>query len=134
MLWKREIVKNDKSMIMPAPYCDYWTLGSLICYVLGNLAIAASYYGIPFVLMWVAHRLPDGQFPAVEGLLHSKPMLWLFSLFIFFCGTGHLIDVWAVWFPNAWLRGIWECGTASVSVATCFTLFRLKSRAATSVA
>lgn len=113
-------------MRMPAPYCDYWTTGSLACYVIGNLAIATSYYGIPFILMWASRHLPSGSFPGVKGLLQHRPILWLFSLFIVMCGTGHIIDIVAVWHPNGWGRGIWECGTAIVSTLTCLTLFRLK--------
>jgi hypothetical protein len=45
-------------------------------------------------------------------------MFWLFSFFIFACGTTHLMAIWTFWRPVYVLDGGIKLLTAAVSVAT----------------
>lgn len=45
-------------------------------------------------------------------------------LFIFFCGTGHLIDLISVWYARPWLKLVNNAGTALVSTRAAMVAIR----------
>ncbi|HLI81642.1 MAG TPA: ATP-binding protein, partial [Candidatus Binataceae bacterium] len=49
----------------------------------------------------------------------------MFVVFIFGCGTTHVMDVWTVVYPAYWLAGIVKAITAVASIATAIALIRL---------
>ena len=53
----------------------------------------------------------------------------LFSLFIFACGTTHLMGIWTIWNPDYWLDAAIKAGTAAVSLVTAVLLWPLIPRA-----
>jgi hypothetical protein len=57
--------------------------------------IGLAYYSIPVALWYFVRRRTD------------LPFTWIFvmfAVFIFACGTTHLIAVWKIWQPVYWLR------------------------------
>ncbi|MDF5722748.1 MAG: ATP-binding protein [Rhizonema sp. PD37] len=49
-------------------------------------------------------------------------IFFLFGGFIIACGTGHLLDIWTLWYPTYWLSGCVKAFTAAISVATTVVL------------
>ena len=90
-----------------------WTPALGWVHILSDIAIWGSYIAIPFVLAFFVIRRRDVPFPRV---------FWLFIAFIFFCGTGHLIEAIIFWQPVYRLAGFIKLGTAIVSVATVLAL------------
>lgn len=93
---------------------QHWLL--IWCFVAANAIIALSYYAIPFALLWcrIDYRK---RFPLVVGRHFI-----LFAFFIFFCGTGHLLDVMMVWHPFYVFKSLWDCCTAFLSAATALAV------------
>lgn len=81
-----------------------------------NILITISYLSIPFTLVSIVKKRGD------------IPFDWLFFLFagfIVFCGIGHAMDVWTLWFPNYWVSGFIRAATAGISAITACTLATL---------
>jgi len=49
----------------------------------------------------------------------------MFGAFIIACGTGHILDIWTLWYPTYWLSGLVKAFTATVSVLTAIELIFL---------
>lgn len=84
--------------------------------VISDMAIALAYYSIPLALLVFLRRRRHIQF---------HWMFLLFGVFIFACGTTHLIAVLNIWQPAYWLDAIAKLITALVSVATAIFLWPL---------
>jgi len=54
--------------------------------------------------------------------------LLAFACFIFFCGTGHLIDIALIWLPWYWFKTIWDGLTAVANVVALFYLLPMARR------
>lgn len=104
------------SQFMPHGHCYLWTPSLLWTYVTSDVLIALSYYSIPGALIYFIRRRPDLDFNWVF------PM---FSLFIFACGTTHLIAIATIWEPMYWLDATVKGFTAFASVITAIMLWRL---------
>lgn len=74
---------------------------------------------IPVVLFFFARKRQEIPF---------RNMFWLFGLFIFFCGTTHLVDVVTFRYPVYRFLGLMKLLTAIVSWATVFALIPLVPR------
>jgi PAS domain S-box-containing protein len=85
-------------------------------YVTADLAIGAAYYSIPLALVYFVRKRRDLQFDW---------MFILFSLFIFACGTTHLIAIWTIWQPVYWLDATVKAFTAGLSMLTAILLWPL---------
>ncbi|HIK32641.1 MAG TPA: PAS domain S-box protein [Oscillatoriales cyanobacterium M4454_W2019_049] len=99
---------------MPHGTCYLWQPGLVALHLVSNAVIALSYFSIPFVLV------------RLVGRRHDLPFNWVFSLFaafIMFCGCGHLMDIWTLWYPNYWWSGAIRALTALVSVGTAIVLW-----------
>ncbi|MBY0407628.1 MAG: hypothetical protein K2Q01_08040 [Rickettsiales bacterium] len=52
------------------------------------------------------------NFPAMQQLFS----LFNFSAFILLCGTTHLMEIWAIWYPDYAAQGVLKAMTAAVSI------------------
>jgi len=92
----------------------------LWAYVLSDSLIGLAYYSIPVALWYFVRRRVD------------LPFRWIFvmfAMFIFACGTTHLMAIWSVWQPVYWLDAGIRMVTAAVSLATAVLLWRLVPKA-----
>jgi signal transduction histidine kinase len=105
---------------MPHGHCYRWEAGVLWLNVGSDLGIAIAYYSIPLALVYFVRRRDDLTF----GWL-----FWMFSAFIFLCGTTHLFQIWTVWNPIYRLEGGVKLLTALVSGATAVALWPSVPRA-----
>jgi signal transduction histidine kinase/ActR/RegA family two-component response regulator len=91
--------------------------GSVIwLHVVADTLIALSYFSIPLALIAFVRRRTDLAF---------NWMFVMFALFIFACGTTHLIGVWDIWQPLYKIDGIVKLATGLLSAATAVLLWRL---------
>jgi len=101
---------------LPHGYCFTWTPTLLWSMVTADAVVALSYFSIPAVIVAFLRRRPD------------VPYRWvavLFSVFIFACGTTHVMDIWTIWTPDYGLHAVTKMFTAVVSVATAVGLWPL---------
>jgi diguanylate cyclase (GGDEF)-like protein/PAS domain S-box-containing protein len=105
---------------MPHGHCFLWTPTLLWTYVVSDSLIGVAYYSIPVALWYFARRRPDLPFPWV---------FLMFALFIFACGTTHLMAIWNIWQPVYWLDAGVKMATAAASVATAISLWPLIPKA-----
>jgi signal transduction histidine kinase len=82
--------------------------------------IAFSYYVILLMLFYFVRRRQDLPF---------NWMFVMFGVFIFGCGTTHLMEVWTLWHGTYRLAGVIKALTAVASLATAGLLFPLIPRA-----
>ncbi len=104
---------------MPHGACYFWQPSLVGLHLGSNGIIAISYFSIPFTLIYLVRKRQDLPF---NGLF------FLFAAFIVFCGLGHLMDIWTLWYPNYWVSGVIRAITAIVSFLTAISLIRLSSR------
>ena len=105
---------------IPHGHCYLWQSGLLWLHVLSDLFIALAYYSIPLLLIYFVRQREDIPF---------KGIFVLFSLFIFSCGTTHIMSIWTLWHPDYWLSGLIKAITAIISVYTAFELIPAIPRA-----
>ncbi len=98
---------------IPHGHCYLWQPGLLWLHVLADALIALAYYSIPLSLVYFVRQKEDVPF---------KGIFILFSLFIFSCGTTHLMSIWTLWHPNYWISGLIKAITAVISVITAIAL------------
>lgn len=94
---------------MPHGYCLTWNPWLVGEYVVADAIIGLAYYSIPLTLIYFIRRN--------RGLGFGW-LFWMFSLFIFACGTGHFIDIVNIWWPHYELQASIKAVTAAVSIAT----------------
>jgi PAS domain S-box-containing protein len=96
-------------------YCGNWSsvLGWL--HIVSDLVTWAAYTAIPLTLAFFITRRRDIVFPRV---------FWLFAVFIFSCGTVHLVEAGIFWWPVYRLSALIKVTTAVVSTITVFALIR----------
>jgi diguanylate cyclase (GGDEF)-like protein/PAS domain S-box-containing protein len=105
---------------MPHGHCYLWTPALLWTYVISDTSIGIAFYSIPMALTYFVRKRTD---------LHFNWIFRLFSLFILYCGTTHLLSVWTIWRPDYWLDAIVTALTALVSVTTAAVLWPLIPKA-----
>lgn len=105
---------------MPHGHCFHWQPEIFWIYLLSDAGIAASYYLIPFALIYFVRKRTDVPF---EGIF-----LW-FGAFILLCGTTHLMNIWVLWNPNYGAQAVLKAMTAIVSIVTFFLTVKLLPRA-----
>src|SRR5689334_12375034 len=108
------------TQFMPHGTCYLWNSGLIWLPTLSDSAIALAYYSIPLELAYFARKRRDLPFPWI---------FWMFVIFIFGCGTTHLLEILSVWKPIYWLSGGAKAATALVSIATAVALVKLIPRA-----
>lgn len=115
-MWQLLVDWFGSRLWMPHGHCFLWTPSLLWTMVSANLLVAAAYYSIPVALIVFVRRRQD--------LVHKWVFLF-FALFIFGCGTTHIVKVMTIWHPVYWLQGIVDAFTAGISVATAVALWPL---------
>ena len=105
---------------MPQGYCSLWNPGLVWLDVISDTLIAASYFTIPFTLLWFVRKRRDLPFGWMFGL---------FGTFLVSCGATHLMEVWNRGHAEYWLAGVLKAVTAVASVATAILLARLVPQA-----
>ncbi len=108
------------SGFMPHGFCYLWDPRIVWLHVIADSLIALSYYCIPLGLLYFARRRRDLPFGWV---------FWLFGIFIFGCGSTHLMEVWTIWHPSYFLSGVVKAATAGVSLLTAIMLVPLIPKA-----
>src|SRR5690606_17914662 len=101
---------------MPHGYCLLWKPTVLWTIVTSDAVITTAYFSIPIVLLFFAKQRRDLPF---------KEMFLLFGLFIFLCGTTHLVDIFTIWNPIYGTLALVKAATALVSILTAVTLIPL---------
>jgi hypothetical protein len=101
-------------------FCGRWSAVHGWTHVVSDVAIFAAYAAIPAALIYFTRKRHDLPF---------LPIFWLFGAFIFFCGTGHLVESTLFWHPWYRLSAAVKVCTAVVSWATVVALVRVLPRA-----
>ena len=83
----------------------------------GGLQIILAYTTLPFMVLYIISKRND-----IKGPL--RLLLFLASLFIFFCGVGHVLKLWNWYHTDYFLEGVWDNITGFVSLITGFILSR----------
>ena len=97
----------------PHGFCLAWDPQLLWLTVIGHLGTAFAYFGIPFMLLAAA----VSRMIIVPGWL-----LVMFAVFILACGTGHLLEIFTLWYPFYWTTAVETSVTGLISLATLFFL------------
>jgi signal transduction histidine kinase len=106
------------SDFMPHGFCYKWHPEILWLHLSSDALIALSYYLIPlglFYLMWKRRDLAYEYYWIVL----------LFSIFIFSCGTTHLMQIWTLWHGTYRLEGVIKALTAISSFLTALLFLRI---------
>src|SRR3981081_1614858 len=103
------------SDFMPHGVCFLWNAGVLWLHAISDTIITVSYYLIPLALVYFVRKRKDLPF---------HWMFLMFGLFIFGCGTTHLMEVWTLWHGTYRLAGVIKAITATASVVTAILLVR----------
>ena len=105
---------------MPHGHCYDWQPQIVWLHVLSDAVIALAYYSIPVALVYFVRKRRD---------LALNWMFVMFGIFIFACGTTHVMNIWEVWHGTYRLGGIVKVITASVSIITAILLWLLIPKA-----
>ena len=105
---------------IPHGHCLIWEPITLWMHIISDVMIILSYYAIPVVLIYFVKKRSDVPFNGI---------FWMFGLFIFACGTTHVLNIWTLWDPVYRLEGVVKLITGLVSVATAVALIPLAPRA-----
>lgn len=101
---------------IPHGHCYLWQKPLVLLHVTSDALIALAYFSIPAMLFYFVRKRSDIPF--------SKVFV-MFGAFIVLCGTGHLLDIWTLWYPTYWISGIERALTALVSCYTALQLVEL---------
>ncbi|WP_371819349.1 histidine kinase dimerization/phospho-acceptor domain-containing protein [Tolypothrix sp. PCC 7910] len=101
---------------IPHGHCYLWQTGLVWLNIIGDATIAVAYYSIPCLLVYFISQRKDVPFNGV---------FLLFGAFIIACGTGHLMDIWTLWYPDYWIAAGLKAFTALISIYTVFALVYL---------
>jgi two-component system, NtrC family, sensor kinase len=115
-IMKEWLLKIFSSDFAPHGYCYLWNPQIVWLHALSDSVIALAYYLIPVTLIYFVRRRRDLPF---------HWMFIMFGVFIFGCGTTHLMEVWTLWHGTYRLAGIIKALTAIASVATAALLVPL---------
>ncbi len=94
-------------------HCYVWKSELVGLHGGSDLLIALSYYSILLLLIYFWSQNQD--LPLLKILL-------LFSAWVFFCGTSHLLEVWTIWHPDYWLSGLVKGTSAILSLFSAIAL------------
>ncbi len=109
----RKIVSPD---FLPHGHSFFWEPSLVWLNVISDALITLAYFFIPFTLSYFVRRR--------SGQELRRPML-MFAIFMYACGTTHLLLVWNVWHSAYWLEGFVKAITAIVSVTTAIFAVRM---------
>ena len=98
---------------LPHGHCYLWQPELLWLHIFADALIALAYFSIPLTLIFLIRGRKDVPF---------KGIFILFSLFIFSCGTTHVMSIVTLWHPLYWVSGLIKAITAIISLLTAFEL------------
>lgn len=110
----------DTSDFPPRWRCGVWDDAHGWLHILSDLAIFGAYTAIPLVIAYFVVRRKDIPFPRI---------FWLFVIFIFACGTTHLIEAIIFWQPVYRFAGVVKLLTAIASWSTVIALAQIIPKA-----
>jgi PAS domain S-box-containing protein len=110
----------DTSDFPPRWRCGTWDAGHGWLHIISDLAIFGAYTAIPLVIAYFVVRRKDIPFPRI---------FWLFVIFIFACGTTHLIEAIIFWQPVYRFAGLVKLLTAIASWSTVIALAQIIPKA-----
>lgn len=93
--------------------CGTWSAALGWVHIISDIAIFLAYLSIPAVLTYFCIKRRDIPF---------NHLLILFSMFIVFCGSGHLVEATIFWFPVYRFDGAVKLATAIISWTTVLAL------------
>lgn len=96
--------------------CGIWSPLDGWLYIISDFLTFSAYMAIPIIL-WYFLRNHKGDTP-------FKKVIWLFVLFIFFCGLTHLAEAVIFWYPFYRFSALLRLATAIVSILTAIVLYR----------
>lgn len=102
---------------LPHGYCFQWSTSILSMMVVSDLVTALAYFSIPLSLL----ALVDAR----KADIRFRWMFFLFSCFIFFCGTTHIFDIITIWYPAYYIQAYIKVATAVASALTGILLWPL---------
>jgi len=123
-MWNVTLNLASANGFLPHGYCLLWRPSLLYLHVVSDLMTAAAYYSIPIALAYFVAQRRDLTF---------RFAFLLFGIFIFACGTTHLMAVWTIWRPDYGVQGLVKLVTALVSTGTAVMLWPLIPRALASL-
>jgi hypothetical protein len=101
---------------MPHGSCFLWRPQVVWLHARSDGLITLYNYAIPLLLIFFVRKRKE------------LPFHWIFvmfGVFIFACGTTHLMEVWTLWHPVYRLSGVIKAFTAAVSIGTAVMLVPL---------
>lgn len=101
-------------------HCYLWRQDLVLLHSASDVLIAAAYFTIPVALYVLMLKRKD---------LEYQWMFVLFAMFIFACGTTHLLAVWNIWNGDYYLSGTVKAITAIVSILTAALIWPLIPKA-----
>ena len=78
-------------------YCYNWSPDIVWLHAVSDSLIAFSYYLIPILLIYFVQKRRDVPF---------NWMFVMFGVFIFGCGTTHVMEIWTLWHGTYRLAGL----------------------------
>lgn len=108
------------SDLMPHGYCYLWRPDIVWLHAVSDGLITFSYYVIPILLIYFVRKRKDLPF---------HWMFVMFGVFIFGCGTTHLMEIWTLWHGTYRLAGVIKAVTAGASLATAAALLPMIPKA-----
>ncbi len=105
---------------MPHGHCFYWRPEILWLHVGSDVVTGLTYYSIPLTLLYFARKRAELPF---------RHVFFLFSAFIFACGTTHLLAAYTMWTPAYRIEGLVKLATAMISAATAVAIIPIVPRA-----
>ena len=106
--------------LLPHGFCLLWDTHLVWLHMVSDAVITLAYYTIPFGLVYFVRKRQDLAFHWI---------FILFGIFIFACGTTHLMNIWTLWQPLYVLEGGIKLLTAVASIATAIILVPLIPKA-----
>ncbi len=92
-------------------FCLLWEPALVWLHVISDIATGLAYYSIPIAIFYFLYKRRDLPFPG---------LFVLFGIFIFSCGTTHLLAAYIIYKPIYWTEGVVKAFTAFVSVISAF--------------
>ncbi len=105
---------------LPHGFCLLWDSNLVWLHVVSDAVITLAYYAIPLGLVHFVRKRQDLAFHWI---------FLLFGIFIFACGTTHIMNIWTLWQPVYVLEGGIKLLTAGASIATAIILMPLIPKA-----
>jgi PAS domain S-box-containing protein len=105
----------DYSSWPPRWHCGKWSGFHGWLYIISDLLIWSAYFAIPLLIIKYISKRSDAKF---------VKLYFLFAAFILACGSTHLLDAAAFWFPMYRLSALVRFITGVLSWVTVFSLYK----------